>query len=110
MRRRLALVLLSLALVGSACGGNGDEPEAQSSEPPSQLTGVIVDVDAKTLTEVKGFTLRSEGETYEILLAPEANLGFPPSHLNEHSISGDPVTVDLVTRDGRLYALSVADA
>ena len=110
MRRRLALVALSLALVTAGCGANGEEPEPQSSEPPSQLTGVITDVDAESLTEVEGFTLRSDGETYEIFIAPDADLGVPPAHLNEHSISGDPVIVELETRDGRLYALSILDA
>jgi hypothetical protein len=73
------------------------------------VTGVITDVEAKSLTEVESFTLRADGETYEILLDPNVDLGFAPSHLKEHSLTGDPVIVELNERDGKLYALSVVD-
>ena len=103
MRIRLALAVL-VALSAVACGEDTKEPpEAGASSTPTQLTGVIIDVESESLTEVKGFTLRSEGETYEILMDSQVNYDFPPSHLNEHVVSGDPVTVDL--SDPRRQAL-----
>ena len=107
MRTRLILCLV-VALLCGACGGDGETGPGDST--PSEITGVITDVESTSLTEVQGFSVRSEGKTYDVLIDPEVDLEFPTPHLNEHRISGDPVTVELDSRDGKLYALSIADA
>lgn len=77
---------------------------------PEQVTGVVVEIQSEGLEDVRSFTLRSEGETYEILIDTEIDYGFPLSHLNAHRASADPVVVDLDERDGALYALTIEDA
>ncbi len=89
-----------MALIACA----GDEPA------PTELTGVILEIESEGLDDVRSFTLRSEGETYEILIDPELDYGFPLSHLNSHRATADPVVVDLEERDGELFALSIEDA
>lgn len=109
--KKLTMALLLASVLGIACGGNGAEtPEPKPSEAPSTLTGVITEVESSGLTEVESFTLSVEGETYEIFLADDIDLGFPPAHLNEHKTTGDPVKVDLEDRSGQLYATSIDDA
>lgn len=103
----MVALLMAGVLVVACVGDDGKSPQA---ETPSTLTGVITEVDSSGLTEVESFTLSVEGETYEIFLADDIELGFPPAHLNEHRTTGDPVRVDLEDRSGKLYATSIADA
>jgi hypothetical protein len=110
MKKMLAATVTACALF-IACGGGDDmDPNPSSSEAPSTLTGVITEVESSGLTEVESFTLSVEGETYEIFIADDIELGFPPAHLNEHKTTGDPVEVELEQRSGKLYATSIVDA
>ncbi len=95
-----------MALALSLVGCDGAEP----SSAPDQVTGVIVEIESVSLEDVESFTLRSEGDVYEILIDPEIEYGFPLSHLNVHRTSAEPVVVELDERDGELYALSIEDA
>ena len=92
----LVVIIGTLALV--ACG-----------ETSGEVTGVVTEVDAETLTNVNGFTVRSDDETYEFVVDSDTELEFPPAHLNEHRVSGEPVQVTYEERDGELYAVSVED-
>ncbi|HYZ46459.1 MAG TPA: hypothetical protein VE712_02220 [Actinomycetota bacterium] len=74
------------------------------------MTGVVVKVESVSLGDVKSFTLRSEGRNYVVYLGPDADLAFPPAHLNEHLATSQPVKVELDRRRGRYFALSVRDA
>ena len=97
---------MAVALIlGVACGGDGEEAEA-----PSQLTGIITDIDGETIAEIQGFTLKADDETYEIRIADDIEYDFPLSHLHEHLVGAEPVEVDLEERDDELYALSIEDA
>lgn len=111
--RRVLLPALGLVVLG-ACDGGGDpkaSPSGRDQLAPSEVTGVITDVQSSGLTEVESFTVRNtDNEEYEILLDPETDLGFPPAHLNEHRTSGDPVIVEIDERAGELFATSVEDA
>lgn len=70
----------------------------------------MTDVESSELTKVESFTVKSDDKTYTILIDPNTDLGFPPAHLNEHRVTGDPVKVTIEDRDGDLYALSILDA
>lgn len=59
---------------------------------------------------VESFELRSEGETYEILIDPEREYGFPLGHLNDHLQGADPVRVDIDQKDDSIYAVTIEDA
>jgi hypothetical protein len=112
MRKPIVVLLLCcVALLGAACGGD-DEPEVPSevANAPDQVTGVLLDVDSESLEEITGFTLKDGDATYEILIDENVDYGFNLGHLREHLRTGDPVTVPLVVRDGKLYAAAIDDA
>ena len=89
----------------AACSSE-ETPDAGSQS----LTGVVVDVDSEGLGDVRRFTLRSEGRNLAVHLDEETDLAFPAGHLNEHLATADPVRVELIRRNGKLFALSIADA
>ena len=94
------MMLLALSLAG-ACSDD---------ESVSEISGVVVEVRATGLTEIDSFTIRAEDRTYEFLVTAETELAFPPAHLNEHRVSGEPVQVTFEREDDGLYALTVDDA
>jgi hypothetical protein len=101
VRRGLIWFAALMVCVLPACGGN---------EQPSELSGVILKVNATSITDVESFTLKSGDERHRILIDASADYGFPLSHLQEHVLSGDPVDVELEERDGQLYAQSIVDS
>ena len=100
LRRSFAVVVLAIALVLAACGGNGSEDD--------ELVGLIVDVRGRG-NNVSSFTLRSADETYEIRIAPDVDYGFQLGHLRAHESSLYPVRCTFERREGELYALKIAD-
>lgn len=98
------VAFIAAAVAAAACSGSAPDG------PPSRLTGVVVGIEARGVTEVDSFTLKAGDETYEIHIDPDRGYGFPPSHLNAHRAGAEPVTVRVSERDGRLIALSIRDA
>lgn len=78
----------------------------------STATGVVVSVDARSLTDVRTFTLRiAGGETLVFRLDTlENGAAFPPGHLVEHIGSGVPIRVTYRDDGGTLRALQITDA
>jgi hypothetical protein len=99
-RRSFAVVVLAIALVLAACGGNGSEDD--------ELIGLIVDVRGRG-NNISSFMLQSGDETYEIRIAPDVDYGFQLGHLRAHASMLYPVRCKLERRQGRLYALEIAD-
>ena len=96
------LFVLALALLG-ACGGDGER----------SAVGVIIDVQATSLTQVEAFTLRTnDGETLEFGVAPDAAMdpqeGFVASHLRSHASLAEQVKVVYREDGGELLALRLA--
>ncbi|MDQ4142125.1 MAG: hypothetical protein M3198_00010 [Actinomycetota bacterium] len=104
MRTSAFFLSLALALALGACS------KEEEGSTPSEITGVVTQVESSGLTEVESFTVRDDDTTYDIRIDPETDLGFPPAHLNEHRVSGQPVTVEVEDRGGDLYAVSIEDA
>ena len=102
MRAGLLVLLVGLLAASGGCG-ESREP------PPSELTGAIVAIDGEG-SDIRSFTLASEGEEYEIFIAADVDYGFDLAHLHEHEETGDPVHCRLEEREDRLYALSIDDA
>ena len=99
----LAVLLAALALVAFACGG-GDRSES----------GVILDVDGSSLTQVDSFTLLDDdGEVLTFQIAPDASReladGFFPGHMRGHALAAERVTVYFREEDGVLLALRLED-
>lgn len=105
------LACLALAACGDAENSADDQPQTSERGGASEeVTGPIVDIDSEGLGDVRSFTVKSGDQTYEILIDPHIDYGFPLSHLSEHLVSGEPVRVDLVRRGGNVYAQSIVDA
>jgi hypothetical protein len=101
----LAIVALAFALAIAACGGSGEH----------KATGVIIDVQASSLTELASFTLReNDGRTLIFRVAPEAAAdpveGFFPGHMRTHAVAAEQVTVTYREEPGDLLALRLAHA
>lgn len=61
----------------------------------TDMTGVVVGVDSRSLTDVRGFTLRlTGGELVEFSLrALQDGTEFSPAHLAEHQATAEPIRV-----------------
>ena len=78
----------------------------------TDATGVIVAVDSAGLSDVRGFTLRTDdGDLLEFSLERlENGAEFPPGHFAEHQATAEPVLVRYNSSSGVLFALRVEDA
>jgi hypothetical protein len=107
VRRIASLVLVSLVL--AACGG--DDKDAGGSEiAPSEITGVIVGMDAELLGEVDSFDVKDGDTVHTLYIDPEIDYEFPLGHLHEHLETAQPVRCAVEERDGKLYAQTIEDA
>jgi hypothetical protein len=94
-------VILTLLLGLAACG---------PSQP--QQTGVVLRVDSPALGQVDSLDLLTkEGtvltfDTTELAFSPD----FPPSHVAEHQVLGEPIRVTYRTDGDRLVATQLEDA
>lgn len=74
--------------------------------------GIVVNVDAVSLTDVRGFTLRTpDGRTVVFRIgALENGAEFPPGHLGEHVATATPIRVTFRDEGGGLVAVRLEDA
>jgi hypothetical protein len=98
---RWVLVAVCLALTLPSCGG--DEGDG------SVITGTVVEVRSQGLTEVDSFVVSQGEQRYTIFIDKDTELDFPPAHLNEHRLSGDPVRVETEEDNGKLVATQIGD-
>jgi hypothetical protein len=98
------VVVIALALLAPACG-DGDDVAA-----PDAVTGVVVEIEAQGLDDVRSFTVKDGDELYDISIDPDIDYGFNLGHLNEHRATAEPVRVELEERGDQLVALSIEDA
>jgi hypothetical protein len=106
MVRRTILALVVLTVFVAGCG----DDEAASEGPPSEVTGVIIDIEGETISTIEAFTLKDGDDTYEVRIADDVDYSFALSHLHEHLAGAEPVTVELEERGSALYARSIEDA
>ncbi|MGI8709010.1 MAG: hypothetical protein ACR2LG_12575 [Actinomycetota bacterium] len=105
MLLRTTAVLLSMVAI-TACGS--DEPTSEGTG--RTITGVIVEIDVRTIEDVESFTLLNRGREFLIHVDEETEFAFPPGHLNEHRTTAEPVEVVTEELDDGLYARTVEDA
>jgi hypothetical protein len=105
-RRSYTALVLVITAGFSGCGGNGNGADPQN---PSELTGVIVDVQGRG-DDVRSFTLQTTGGDYRLRIAPDVDYGFQPSHLRAHENALLPVRCTLQRRASGLYAIAIVDA
>jgi len=109
VRRALAALLQAVAVVLLvACG---PQPAATPGAD-SPIDGIVVAVDAASLTDVRSFTLRTSGG-----LSFDFNLGslenateFSPSHLKEHQATSAAIRVWFRLEGGARVAYRIEDA
>ena len=99
---RLTMVVGLVAVVAAACAGDAVGSEMSISGVVTEMTG--------DLSVVQSFVvLDSDGDSH--LFSPEEGLlflGGPLSHLRDHVLSGERVTVTFEeTSDGRLIAVLI---
>ncbi len=95
----VAAAALVVVLVGQAGGQRTD-------------TGLVVDVDSAGLTDVRGFTLRTDDgrETTYRIGRLENGTDFPPGHLVEHLATAERVRVFYREESGERVAFRLEDA
>lgn len=101
--------VLPIVLALAACGGTDARAPSDTDRATGTVTGVIVDLDQASPTEVRGFELKDGDDRYDIAIDPDHDYGFPLPHLRDHLVSSDPVRVEFEERDGRLVARSIED-
>ena len=102
-----ALVALLTVAIGAACRGGSDGPRS--------ATGVIIDVQATSLTDIVAFTLHGDdGKTYVFHVAPDAardpQEGFFPGHLRSHAVAAERVRVFYRANGDELLAYKLEHA
>ena len=99
----LALVPLALLVFALACGPESiPGPDSQAIE---SVRGPVQDVQARSLLEIESLTVRDDaGRGWKVEGRGKSVEGFTPSHLGEHMVLRQPVTVDFY-RDGEALVL-----
>ena len=108
--RRAAVVGVGLAVAALALAAF---LVASLAQPPRQTeTGVVIAVDSTSLTDVRGFTIRTpDGRTVAFRLGTlENGAQFPPGHLGEHMATAMPVLVTYRDESGERVVVRLEDA
>jgi len=97
----VAVVLLAI-VAANVLGGPGRRVE----------TGVVIAVQATSLTAVQGFSIRTQdGRTVDFRVGSLENaIQFPPGHLAEHKVTLVPIRVTYVDESGGPVAVRLEDA
>jgi hypothetical protein len=79
---------------------------------PRTEVGVVVSVDSVSLTDVRGFSIRTpDGRTVEFRVGQlENGAQFPPGHLGEHQATAAPILVTYRNEEGERVAIRLEDA
>jgi len=113
-RPLLALIAAAISLAGClAPVSSATTNPNPTPEITSPVEGVIVAVDASSLTDVRGFTLRPTTAPFSFgfkLGALENGADFPPSHLAEHQVTSEPVRVHFRLENGERVVYRLEDA
>lgn len=89
---------MALLWVAAACSSAGEQ----------SVRGHVLDVQARSLTEVESLTLvDDQGKEWQF--QAQGNVGFTPSHIREHMLLGQPVTVFYREEGEALVAVRVTD-
>ncbi len=127
----LAIATIAVALLAGSTAPPGTVPTGSAGAPassgpviasgsavpsgsaqPGEAVGLIVDVESASLTDVRGFTLRTADgtETRYRMGVLENGAEFPPGHLVEHQVTAEPVRVFFREENGERVAYRIDDA
>ena len=84
-----ALVSMMLLTVAAACEG-----ESRRMGVESEVRGMVQAVEPRSLLDIESLTVvDDEGVVWVFQGGPRTLAGFTPSHLREHMLLGEPVSV-----------------
>ena len=112
-RRLFAVVLVALVVVVGAvatlAGGTVPDPGAPAGD---EAVGIVVGIDSAGLTDVRGFTLRTDdGRDLVFRIGTlENGAEFPPGHLGEHQAFATRIRVWYRSEGDLLVAFRLEDA
>lgn len=108
-RRRALRIALAVVVVVAAVGA----PVAWWFTRTEVTCGIVIGIDQASITDVRGFSLRTpEGVTTSYLIVPArlAPTAFVPGHLREHRALATPVCVTFRPAESPAVALDLQDA
>ena len=98
-------------LILMACG-SGDNAGAALTPSPGEaggkVEGLVVEVVGRNIVELETLRIRTPDDKVWTFTA-EGPLEFSPSHLREHQLFGETVTVSYVRRGELLVAVEIGD-
>jgi hypothetical protein len=111
-RRLFAVVLVALVVVGvvaTLADGTVRDPDAPDGD---EAVGIVVGIDSAGLTDVRGFTLRTDdGRDLVFRIGTlENGAEFPPGHLGEHQAFATRIRVWYRSVGDLLVAFRLEDA
>ena len=107
-RTVLVAAVALLIFSGAACGGT--QADDTSDVQTEVVSGLIVDLKARSLSEIESMTVAGEdGETWGFGAQDTMSAGFTPSHLKEHMVLGIPVKVWFHRQNGALQIDRIGD-
>ncbi len=96
----MLLLVVAVAMVAAACGGEDGTENA--------VSGLVTEVRSRSITEVVTLTVQEEGTGKLWTFQTQGSVDFTPSHIREHMLQGQPVTVRYQERQGQLIAVLVS--
>jgi hypothetical protein len=108
-RLRVLRVVLAVVIVGIAVGA----PVAWWFTRQEVVCGVVVGIEQASITDVRGFSLRTaDGITSSYLIEPSrlTQDSFVPGHLREHRALATPICVTFRPSEVPAVALALEDA
>lgn len=73
------------------------------------VRGIVIEVEARSFAEVAVLTIEEEDTGKVWTFQADGPVGFTPSHIREHMMQGQAVTVRFQERDGLFVAHLVTD-
>ena len=104
--RNFTMSLLLPAMIAVWLGCNSEVN--RSSQETEIIRGLILEVNAKSLLDIESLTIVDNvGNKWNFNAM--GFRGFTPSHLNEHRVLGDPITVTFHRAEGALVIEEISD-
>ena len=108
--RRASRFILGLVLIATVPGVAGCGGDAADVASPQSVRGLIRDVEARSLLELESLTVEGQrGRVWRFEARGEKLPELTPSHLREHMVLGQPVTVTFHQEDGVLVLDAITD-
>ena len=100
------LMCILLVIGNLSCGG---DRVGISDVSLVEVSGLIIDFEARSLTDIDHLTIETEvGQIYELNVG--RNLGeFTPSHIRQHMVHGELVEISYFRRDGEYWLRNIRD-